>query len=253
MRFVSLIDTRSNSIITIDANALMLRLEIDDIVKETRLKAYHAAILYELFYIHPNYLSYGEITKILKDHHLMISDLTRMHRKLSEVRSVLQFFHPSLQEVLLNNRSVGYSLPLQFKNIRQLESKNTIKFKNQKIAENMRKIINLINDAIELTAGSKVILCAQGFMLNRDSCRQILVDKVADFNKSSDIILKEMRVHDADFIGLRAQYFFAKLKTYVGLARVSEYAISEVQWLDWFKQEVWMLFEDLQRLIKMTE
>ena len=43
------------------------------------------------------------------------------------------------------------------------------------------------------------------------------------------------------------------VKTYVGLARISEYPISEAQWLDWFKQEVWMLFEDLKKLIRFAE
>ncbi len=66
-------------------------------------------------------------------------------------------------------------------------------------------------------------------------------------------ILKEIRAHEADFTGLRISYFLAKLKTYVGLARISEYPISEVQWLDWFKQEVWMLFEDLKKLIRFAE
>ena len=67
------------------------------------------------------------------------------------------------------------------------------------------------------------------------------------------IILQEIRVHQADFTGLRVGYLLAKLKTYVGLARISKYPISETQWLDWFKQEVWMLFEDLKSVVRSAE
>jgi hypothetical protein len=60
-------------------------------------------------------------------------------------------------------------------------------------------------------------------------------------------------MHEADFIFLRIQYLLAKLKTYVGLARISEYAISHAQWLDWFKSEIYALFEDLKKTIKEAE
>lgn len=62
-----------------------------------------------------------------------------------------------------------------------------------------------------------------------------------------------MCLHEADFTALRIGYLLAKLKTYVGLARISEYPISEAQWLDWFIQESAMLFEELKTHLKLAE
>ncbi|WP_316353589.1 hypothetical protein [Candidatus Trichorickettsia mobilis] len=90
-------------------------------------------------------------------------------------------------------------------------------------------------------------------MINRGSVRHILVEKISTFNECEKTILKEIRAHEADFTTLRINYLLAKLKTYVGMVRISEYPISEAQWLDWFKQEVWMLFEELKKLIRFAE
>ena len=113
--------------------------------------------------------------------------------------------------------------------------------------------MQLINDAIRLTSEHKIIWHAQGYVINRDPIRSVLVEKIALFNVCEQTILEQIRAHEADFTGIRVQYLFAKLRTYVGLARSSEYPISEMQWLDWFKQEVNLLFEDLKKLIKLAE
>jgi hypothetical protein len=44
MNFISLIDIPSKNVITVDADSLVLRLEIDGVAKETRLKKYHGEI-----------------------------------------------------------------------------------------------------------------------------------------------------------------------------------------------------------------
>ena len=104
-----------------------------------------------------------------------------------------------------------------------------------------------------MTAQSKVVQHPQGYVINRDPVRQALVEKISVFNACEKIIVKEICVHEADFMGLRLAYLLAKLKTYVGLARISEYPISETQWLDWFKQEVWLLFDALKKAIRLAE
>jgi len=86
MKFISLIDTNNQNIVTIDADSFVLRIEIDGIPRESRIKPFMASILYELFKCHPNPLPYDKIIEILKEYGLIISDLTRMHRKLSEIR-----------------------------------------------------------------------------------------------------------------------------------------------------------------------
>jgi hypothetical protein len=52
-------------VIGVDADSLVLRLEIGGATKETRLKKYHEEILYALFKQHPKSLSYDEITELL--------------------------------------------------------------------------------------------------------------------------------------------------------------------------------------------
>lgn len=254
MKFISLIDTSNQNIISIDADSFVLRIEIDGISRESRINPFMASIIYELFKGHPNPLHYDKIIDILKEYGLIISDLTRMHRKLSEIRQIIKKLRPGLGELILNTRGVSYALPLRFKNLHQLgnQPNNTI-FANLKITGAVQTLEALISDSIAMTSENKVVKHAAGYVINRDSVRHILIEKIATFNECEKVILKEIRAHEADFTGLRIGYFLAKLKTYVGLARVSEYPISEVQWLDWFKQEVWMLFEDLKKLIRFAE
>lgn len=254
MKFISLIDTNNQNIITIDADSFVLRIEIDGIPRESRIKPFMTSILYALFKDHPNPLPYDKIIEILKEYGLIISDLTRMHRKLSEIRQIIQKLHPSLGGLVLNTRGVGYTLPLRLKNLHQLGNQlDNTKFANSKITKAVQTLEALINDSIAMTSENKVIKHVVGYVINRDPVPHILIEKIVAFNECEKTILKEIRAHEADFTGLRISYFLAKLKTYVGLARISEYPISQVQWLDWFKQEVWMLFEDLKKLIRFAE
>ncbi|QQV75193.1 hypothetical protein H6P87_00741 [Rickettsia tillamookensis] len=253
MKFISLVDTKNQNVITIDADNLILRIEINDQVKETRLKPYMASVLYEMFSKHPIPLPYEQITEILKQHHLIISDLMRMHRRLSEIRLFIAQFHPNLDDIILNTRGVGYSLPLRFKNLHQIEPKENIKFKNQEINKAIEVLHGLILDAIDMTSKSKIIYSPLGYIMNREPIKQIIVEKLSIFNECEQIILKEIRTHEAEFISLRIAYLLVKLKTFIGLARISEYPISEAQWLDWFKQEVWLFFDQLKNLIRSVE
>ena len=252
MKFISLIDTKSGNIITIDASSLVIRLEIDEHKKECRLKPFMADILYALFKAHPTHLSYEEITTILKTHHLVITDTTRMHRKLSEIRNFLMCFHLSLTDLIRNIRGIGYSLPLTIKNINSLKTDNLITFNSPEITKQIQLIKLLIDDAIIMVSENKIIKHELGYLINRDGLRELLVDKITSFNISEKVILEQINLHEAEFNYIRIQYLFSKLRTYIGLSRISEYPITEIQWLDWFKQEVWLLFDDLQRMIKLA-
>lgn len=254
MKFISLIDTNTQNSVTIDADSFVLRIEIDNIPRETRIKPFMAAILYVLFKDHPNPLPYEKIIEILKEHGLIVSDLTRMHRKLSEIRQTLQKLHPSLGALVLNTRGIGYTLPLRFKNVHQLARQaDHTQFSSSKITQAVQTLEALIMHSIAMTSEHKVIKHLCGYVINRDLVQHILVEKISAFNEAEKTILQEIRAHEADFAGLRISALLAKLKTYVGLARISEYPISDVQWLDWFEQEIWMLFEDLKKLIRFAE
>jgi hypothetical protein len=253
MKFVSLVDSVSHIVISVNVEALTLRIEGDENTRETRLKPFQAEILYQLCTKHPTPLSYEEICTILKSYNVVVCDPTRMHRKVSEIRKKLQSFCPGLHGMILNTRGSGYGLPLRFKNTCLLENKKTMAFKNAKIAESLSLIQEFIQDAIHCTENSEIKRIQQGFVIDRAPCRDILIDKIAGFDKTSKNILHEIRTHEADFFGIRIQYLLSKLRTYVGLARISEYPITKEQWLDWFELEVWTLFDDLQKAIKSIE
>jgi hypothetical protein len=200
---------------------------------------------------HPKPLGYDEIAELLETCGLIISDETRLHRKVSEIRRFLVKFHPSLEDIIVNTRGIGYGLPLRFRNLPDMVNDNGIRFKNKEIIDNIAVIAELIEDAIHLTAHGKIIRNSQGYVMERNA--EILWEKISIFNECEKMILQQIRMHEADFIFLRVQYLLAKLKTYIGLARISAYAISEAQWMDWFKSEIYTLFDDLKKMIKEAE
>jgi DNA-binding winged helix-turn-helix (wHTH) protein len=204
MKFISLIDISSKNVITVDADSLVLRLEIGGAAKEVRLKKYHGEILYALFSRHPQSLSYDEITNILSACGLGIADDTRLHRKISEVRRFLAKFHPSLADIIINTRGVGYGLPLRFRNLPDMANDNGIKFKNEKISENISIIAALIDDAIHLTAHGKIIQNSHGHVMERNT--KTVEEKISIFNECEKTILQQIRMSEADFIFLRVQY-----------------------------------------------
>ena len=171
MKFISLIDTNNQNIITIDADSFVLRIEIDCIPRESRIKPFMASK------DHPNPLPYDKIIEILKEYGLIISDLTRMHRKLSEIRQIIQKLHPCLGDLVLNTRRVGYTLPLRLKNLHQLENQpDNTKFANSHITKALQTLEALINDSIAMTSENKVIKHAAGYVINRDPVCHILIE-----------------------------------------------------------------------------
>lgn len=94
----------------------------------------------------------------------------------------------------------------------------------------------------------------------KNSCGYIQKRDPKEIEKNMEIfincekeILKSVNMHKVDFLFLRIQYLLTKLKTYVGLARISEFKISKLQWIDWFKTEVWNVFDDFLQILKESE
>jgi hypothetical protein len=63
----------------------------------------------------------------------------------------------------------------------------------------------------------------------------------------------ELRLHPVDFLYIRIEFILAKLKTYFGLARISEFSITKEQWLEWHKIELRQTLNELVHNIKQTE
>ena len=61
-----------------------------------------------------------------------------------------------------------------------------------------------------------------------------------------------LKFHEADFLRIRIEFTLSKLKTYIGLARVSEFSITKKQWLEWHEHEVHRVFEEFVFLLKRS-
>jgi hypothetical protein len=248
MKFVSLIDLKTQKIVSVNATSNMVSVEADGEILEIRLPPWGAEFLYVLFKKHPNALSYPEILKIFQSHRLSTTDTTCMHRKISEVRKVLDMLN--LEGLILNSRGAGYLLPLDFKNIDSLQKRQKTEFRNKNVEECMQKIEILVQAAIEATSQCEIIQSSDGYIMNRTPVKDAIVNNLEIFDACVANIIHDAQLHSADFKLLRLQYIFAKLKTYVGLARISEYSLSSNQWLEWFKTEIYQTLEDVEQLLK---
>jgi DNA-binding GntR family transcriptional regulator len=171
-----------------------------------------------------------------------------MHRKISEVRKALNTL--KLDGLILNSRGAGYLLPLEFKNIDSLQKRQKTEFRNKKVEECMQKIERLVQAAIEATSQCEIIQNPDGYMMNRTPVKDAIANNLEIFDACISNITNEAQLHSSDFKLLRLQYILAKLKTYIGLARISEYSISTNQWLEWFKTEIYQTLEDVEQLLK---
>lgn len=253
-RILNLFDTKTQALYTIDGASLICRMEEGNMVRETRLKPFQVAILYALFEAHPKPISYEVIEKHLKQYQLTCPDSTRLHRKVSEIRTMLRNLHPKISpNFIQNTRGIGYSLPLSLRSPYGEETYPKSTFKNKILEKSCQKLEELIHQTIHLTKNARVIKRDDIFILDRNPFKEELFHQVESFETIIQTILKEIHAHPADFIALRLKHLLAKLGTYIGLARVSEYPISLNSWRDWFSQEVWALLHEIKQVMKESE
>jgi hypothetical protein len=248
MKFVSFINLKTQKIVSVNATSYLVSAEADGEIKELRLPSWGAEFLYILFKRHPHILSYPEILKIFQSHRLSIADTTCMHRKISEIRKTLTAL--GLGDLILNSRGAGYLLPLEFKNIDSLQKRHKIEFRNKDIEKAVQKIELLVQSAIEVTSQCEIVQSPDGYIMNRNPMKEVIASNLEIFDKCVSMMIKESQLHNADFMLLRLQYILAKLKTYIGLARIFEYSISQNQWQEWFKTEIYQMLEDVEMLLK---
>lgn len=253
MKFISLRDTHHQIVITVDATQYTVSIEENGVIKKTRVKPFVAAILYALFHAHPQPVGYEVLEKIFHRYYVMVPDVTRMHRKISDIRHCLESIHPCLKDVIHNTRNLGYSLPLWFTAIGSQSEGVVLSFSNPQVEQAVATLETLVHQSIEVTSQASVIRQSWGWVIDRDPFISFLSHAIPLFTQCQDTIFKELRLHNEDFLALRIQYLLAKLKTYIGLARISQYPISETQWYDWFEIEVDKLFQDVRKVIKLAE
>lgn len=251
--FRQLYDPSTGTHYLLDSKALVFRVSSDEVNKETRLKPHFAQILSVLFEGHPQPASYEEITNILKHNQLACPDETRLHRKVSELRGFLAQFHPGLDNLICNTRGIGYSLPLHFKDPETNELSHGYKLSNKKIQDALSCVEEYARESIELSKKCSITKVDDGFILQRKPVHTNLEHLLENYEKQKKKIYTELRLHPADFIYIRLEFILAKLKTYLALARISEFSITKDQWLEWHETEIKQTLGELIYQVKQAE
>ncbi len=251
--FRELYDPGTGTHYLLDSKALVFKISSDQVNKETRLKPYFAQILSALFSGHPQPASYEEITNILKHNQLACPDETRLHRKVSELRIFLAKFHPGSDHLICNTRGVGYALPLYFKDPETNELGHNYKISNKKIQDAFLCFEQYARESIELSKKCSIIKTDDGFILQRKPVHTSLEHLLENYEKQKKKMYAELRLHPADFIYIRLEFILAKLQTYLGLARISEFSITKDQWLEWHETEIKQTLGELTYQVKQAE
>ena len=251
--FRQLYDPGTGTHYLLDSKTLVFKISSDEINKETRLKPHFAQILSVLFAGHPGPASYEEITNILKHNQLACPDVTRLHRKVSELRLFLAKLYPGLDHIICNTRGIGYSLPLHFKDPEINELSHNYKISNKKIQDALSCFEKYARESIELSKKCSITKADDGFILQRKPVHTKLEHLLENYEKQKKKIYAELRLHPADFTFIRLEFLLAKLKTYLGIARISEFSITKDQWLEWHEAESKQTLGALVYLIKQAE
>ena len=251
--FRQLYDPGTGTHYLLDSKALVFKVSSDEVNKETRLKPHFSQILAALFAGHPQPVSYEEITNILRCNQLACPDETRLHRKVSELRIFLAKFHPGLDNLIFNTRGIGYSLPLHFKDPEINELSYNYKISNKKIQDVLSCFEEYAKKSIELSKRCNITKSEDGFILQRKPAHAELEHLLDHYDKQKKKLYAELRLHPVDFVYIRLEFILAKLKTYLGLARVSEFSITKEQWLEWHDIELRQTLNELIHNIKQTD
>jgi hypothetical protein len=250
MKFKQLYDPYSQSIYTIDGAAMIFSLSSEDLNINLRLKTHHCAILLALFNEHPKLVSYTSIKSILKKNKLTCPDETRLHRKISELRVLLIKEHPHLKEFISNTRSVGYNLPIHLKEPVDKDATRRDVLSDKILEKLLAQLDKLVETSCELSEKSSIVKVDDAFVLKRSDVKIELGKIIKKFVSLNDSMLKRLKLHNEDFLMIRIQFIMAKLKTYIGLARISEFSITKQQWDDWHQHEIRLVLEELMQLLK---
>ena len=251
--FRQLYDPSTGTHYLLDSKSLVFKISSDEVNKKTRLKPHFAQILSALFAGHPQPASYEEITNILKHYQLACPDETRLNRKVSELRIFLAKFHSGLDHLICNTRGIGYSLPLHFKDPETNELSHNYKISNKKIQDALLCVEEYARESIELSKKCSITKSDDGFVLQRKPVHTNLEHLLENYEKQKKKIYTELRLHPADFIYIRLEFILAKLKTYLGLARISEFSITKDQWLEWHENEIKQALGELIYQVKQAE
>ncbi len=253
MNVKQLIDTRTGWTYTLNAPAMVLEVSFDAGHQQHRLKPHHADMLAALFAHHPEPVSYAHLTSVLLKRHMVCTDDTRLHRKMSALRQALHHVRSGLGDMIINIRGVGYGLPVSVKEPTPDQRKAGMRLKNKTLQGVVTNLGLYAEASLQLTKQCPFIQRDEGWILDR---QPVIHDVAASLTRLAEDAHKVRQVllqHPHDVVMLRIEASLALLGTYIGLARISEFAITHAQWAAWHKQETQRVIDQLVHLLAWAE
>ncbi|WP_031933775.1 helix-turn-helix domain-containing protein [Candidatus Hepatobacter penaei] len=253
MNVKQLIDTRTGWTYTLNVSAMVLEVSSEAAHRQHRLKLHHADMLAALFAHHPEPVSYAHLTSVLLKRHMVCTDDTRLHRKMSALRQTLHHVRPGLGDMITNIRGVGYGLPVSVKEPTPDQRQAGMRFKNKTLQDVVTHLTLYAEASLEMAKQCPFLKREEGWILDR---QPVIHDVAASLTRLADDAHKVRRVllqHPHDVVMLRIEASLALLGTYIGLARISEFAITHAQWAAWHRQETQRVIDQLVHLLAWAE
>lgn len=251
--FKRLYDPCTQATFTLDEGRYLFSVDCQHVHQGFRLTKLQFAILSLLFREHPQLVSYEELEKVLRAQKIAFPDMTRLHRKVSELRTQLRAFHPALEENIRNLRGVGYNLSASWCSPLPQTSLEATIFQDQALQVQAFTLSQLMAQGIQFTRKGALIKREGECVMDRSHFEKELATTLDLFNKTEKAILHQTHLTPTDMSYLRLQAYLANFRTYVGLSRISEYAITHEQWCHWFEQEIQSLYKKITDLLHQIE
>lgn len=251
--FKKLYDPNTQATFTLDEGLYLFSVTWQQEQQGLRLTKLQFSILALLFRTHPQLVSYSALESVLRAQKIAFPDATRFHRKVSELRTQLRLFHPTLDKNIHNLRGVGYHLTSSWGHPPDQVPLETVVFQDQALQVQAFTLSQLMAQGIQLTRKGSLVKQEGECVMNRAPFEKELVTLLALFNQTADTILSHFPLKPTDIFYLRLQAHLANFRTYIGLSRMSEYAITHEQWCFWFEQEIKSLYQKITCLLHQIE
>lgn len=251
--FKKLYDPNAQATFTLDEGRYLFSVEWQQTQQGFQLTKLQFAILSVLFREHPQLVSYDELEKVLRTQKIAFPDITRLHRKVSELRTQLRAFHPTLAENIHNLRGVGYNLaPFWCASINKTPLEAVV-LQDQTLQIQAFTLSQLMTQGIQLTRKGSLIKKEGECVMDRAPFEKELTTLVGLFNQTESAILNQTQLNPTNMFYMRLQAHLANFRTYIGLSRISEYAITHEQWCHWFEHEIKSLYQKITDLLRQVE
>ncbi|MCA0369796.1 MAG: helix-turn-helix domain-containing protein [Proteobacteria bacterium] len=250
MSYASLFDPQAPMTVAVDAAKGLFTLEEKGLLRHIRLSAPIARVLWALFEAHPGFLTYDACGDILRTHNLHIPDNPRIHRHMSQLRRLLTDFDPRLEDLIVNQRGAGYALHERLQNRDGFsQDRDNDLYGDPALGPALQDLDALVQEAVALAKILHVVPHPMGFVLDTSRHTQKISDLLDRHTRLHQDLKMTLSLHPHEMMALRLDALMSKLATYIGMARLCAYPITQTQWAQWYTQEVGALLIDIKKCV----